>query len=307
MRWEKTVLAQYKPSTRPTMRGHIHRHILPFFGNYRMQQVHAEDVQRFAASIGKSPRTRRNIIATLRALWESAKAWGYVAHSPFSGLKLHSPQPRPRVMVSLADAQRLIAIASEPLRTIIWLAAETGLRAGEIFGLRIEDFDFARHNLRVRQSVWGGRVQEPKSQNAHRVLSLSRPLVAHLARFIDSLSHGSPPDLIFTSRRNTPLNYRNTLRRKFHPLLAKLNLPRCGFHVFRHLQASQMDVASLPLKIRQERLGHSDSRMLGTYTHIINADELVFAERIGALLNPETQSQLRLNAPKFLPAETVTV
>ena len=68
-----------------------------------------------------------------------------------------------------------------------------------------------------------------------------------------------------------------------------------------------MDVASLPLKIRQERLGHSDSRMLGTYTHIINADELVFAERIGALLNPETQSQLRLNAPKFLPAETVTV
>ena len=82
-----------------------------------------------------------------------------------------------------------------------------------------------------------------------------------------------------------------TLRkRQFRKLLAelKIEVPRGGgFHAFRRLNATLLDRLQAPVKIRQERLGHSDPRVtLGTYTHIASEDERRIAENLSGILDP---------------------
>jgi len=72
-----------------------------------------------------------------------------------------------------------------------------------------------------------------------------------------------------------------------HPLLDKLNIQRCGLHAFRHFAASMMDRLNAPLKLRQQRLGHSDAEMtLGVYSHVAREDDLRTAAQLGEILNP---------------------
>lgn len=72
------------------------------------------------------------------------------------------------------------------------------------------------------------------------------------------------------------------------PILDKLGIPRAGIHAFRHFSATLMDRLSVPLKAREARLGHSSSALtLGTYTHVVSADDERFAAKMGEILCPD--------------------
>jgi Phage integrase, N-terminal SAM-like domain len=73
-RWESIVLVQHKPSTQATIRSHIKKYLVPFFGNLQLRDVRSENVQRFIASVEASPKTVRNIFITLRLMWKSARS-----------------------------------------------------------------------------------------------------------------------------------------------------------------------------------------------------------------------------------------
>lgn len=74
----------------------------------------------------------RNLVATLRMMWNSARAWGYVAHDPFDGLRLPSRGLVQTFMLSLAEIRLVIDSASEPYKTLYRILAETGIRGGRI-------------------------------------------------------------------------------------------------------------------------------------------------------------------------------
>lgn len=76
---------------------------------------------------------------------------------------------------TLAQIAKVIAASEEEQRVFYWLLAETGLRAGEIAGLRLEDIEGDR--LTVNQSIWGGKEQSPKTNSAVRTLGLSPQLL----------------------------------------------------------------------------------------------------------------------------------
>jgi len=113
---------------------------------------------------------------------------------------------------------------------------------------------------------------------------LSRFLQAccHLARFMGSWRPNAA-GLLFVTRTGTPWDA--NLLRKFKPLLAQLGIktPRgTGFHAFRHANATMMDKLGTPLKVRQERLGHSDPRMTqGICTHVASEDSRKVAAQLG--------------------------
>jgi integrase len=77
------------------------------------------------------------------------------------------------------------------------------------------------------------------------------------------------------------------VKRKLHPLLEKLGIARAGLHAFRHFSASVMDRLNVPLKLRQQRLGHSDVAMtLGVYSHVAQEDDKRIAAQFGEILDP---------------------
>ena len=73
-------------------------------------------------------------------------------------------------------------------------------------------------------------------------------------------------------------------KRKLYPLLKSMGIERCGFHAFRHGNATVMDQEQVPMATRQNRLGQSDARTTMGYTHAISEDGRRFAARLGQML-----------------------
>ena len=208
-----------------------------------------------------------------------------------------------RRFFSVEEVQRILASAGEPYRTFYWLAVETGMRAGELCGLRVEDFDWERGLVSVRQSVWRGKFQSPKSENAVRCFALSHRLLAHVA---DCLRRWKPNErgLLFATRNGTPWDANLLVKRRLYPLLDSLGIERGGLHAFRHTNSTLMDRLGVPLKVRQQRLGHSDpSLTLSVYTHVASEDDLRFAEELDVILRPNApkkENGLEVESPKPL-------
>jgi len=284
-RWEGIVLVQHKPSTQPTIRSQVRKYLNPFFGRMALRDIQAEDVQRFVSGVQLDPKTVRNLFTTLQMIWKSARAWGYVAHDPLDGVvlpKRRRPQP---FSFTVEEIQRILAAAEEPYRTFYRLAAETMMRAGELCGLRVEDFEVGAGVVKVGQSVWRGRIQEPKTENAHRAIMLSPQFVEHLKGFLRSW-RPNERRLLFATSRGTPWDAGLVVKRKLRPLLRSLGIREAGLHAFRHGIASLMDRLGVPLKVRQQRGGWSDPRfVLQTYTHADVEDQRPFAEQLGRILN----------------------
>jgi integrase len=177
--------------------------------------------------------------------------------------------------------------ATGPLKSFYWLAAETGMRAGELCGLRIEDLDLERCAVNVRQSVWRGKVQTPKTENSIRQFAISAKLASHLRTYLSGWQHNRL-NLVFATKNGTPWDQNLVVKRKLHPLLESLGIRRCGMHAFRHTNGSLMDRLNTPMKIRQERFGHAPGSglLLGAYTHAVEEDDRRVAEQLGEMLCP---------------------
>jgi integrase len=98
--------------------------------------------------------------------------------------------------------------------------------------------------------------------------------------------------LLFATRNGTPWDANLLVKRKLYPLLDSLGIERGGLHAFRHTNSTLMDRLGVPLKVRQQRLGHSDpSLTLGVYTHAASEDDVRFVEQLDMMI-------LRPIAPK---------
>ena len=178
------MLVQHKLSTQVTIRSHLRKHLNPFFGQMQMRDLGPEEVQRFVSSVQVSPKTKKNLVATLQMLWKSARTFGYVAHDAVSDVVLPKRHRIAQRSYTLEEIQRTLEAAHEPERTLYWLAAETGMRGGELCGLQISDFDFERGLVRVNRSVWRGKLQSTKSEHPERCFALSPQLVYHLKEYL---------------------------------------------------------------------------------------------------------------------------
>jgi integrase len=154
--------------------------------------------------------------------------------------------------------------------------------------------------LVVQRSSWRGTLGSPKTPGSIRVINLSPQCVEHLGNFLRSW-RPNQNRLLFATRNGTPRDANLLLKRKFRPLLKRLGIdvpPGNGFHAFRHANETLMDRFSVPLRLRQERLGHSDPRLtLSVYTHVVSEDARRVAGQLGEVIwGP-------ISAPKRPPNE----
>jgi integrase len=284
-------MIQHKPSTRATMRSHINKYLVPAFGAYQFRDIQAEEVQRFIAGLTLSPKTVKNVLITFRLMWNSARAWAYVSHNALDGVVLPKLRRSRRRFYSVDEIRRILGAAQDPHRTFYWLAAETGMRAGDLCGLRVEDIDLTRGLVKIAQSAWHGKLQGPKSENAVRTFAISPRLREHLRSFL-ARWRPNAEHLVFATRNGTPWHANLLVKRKLRPLLCSLGLEGGGLHGFRHAKACMMNERAVPMKVRQQRLGHSDPRLnMNEYTHIRSADDERIAEQLGDLLDAVGQKQ----------------
>jgi integrase len=89
---------------------------------------------------------------------------------------------RDKAALTWGQSQRLLAVLPEPVRTMAYVGIHTGLRVGEILGLRWQDVDFLHRTVRIQQAAYRGSIGSPKTKGSKRSLPLSEALLEALRR-----------------------------------------------------------------------------------------------------------------------------
>jgi len=156
------------------------------------------------------------------------------------------------------------------------VAAYTGLREGELLGLRWCDVDLKKREIHVRHQLSRtGKLVEPKTPKAVRTVPLGKEMVRFLTRHRLASDFSTDEHLVFPSQDGTPLNQSNLVNRGFRPALKKAGLdglnPGIRFHDLRHFFASVMIDRGVSSVVLADVMGHRDSRTTERiYVHLFN-------------------------------------
>lgn len=288
-RWKTTMVPLLKPSSQKHTKGNLDRYLLPAFGAVTLDEINLERVQAFVSGMsGKVRRhTVRNVLASLSSICKTARSWGYTVGT-WSREDLVIPVDRDpkRVRVfSPAEARAVLLRASQPWRAFFGVAAMCGLRGGEICALQVEDVDFEAGTIHVRQAVWYGHIQPPKSPRSIRTVPMPDALRGLLKGHLRETWKANPCGLLFHTARGTVLNPERVVTRHLYPILDELGIDRKGLHAFRHGLASLFLSNGASPTVTQAQLGHTDPRItLGIYAHLVGDEQRAAADRVAGML-----------------------
>jgi integrase len=181
--------------------------------------------------------------------------------------------------------------ADHRLFATFWLAANTGMRCGELLGLRWSDIDIHEQRLSVNRALIsvGYELHESRGETrtARRTIDLDERTIAILT----AISTGREYDAyLFCHDDGTPI-HPHVVSDAFKKLVARSPLPRIRFHDLRHTHATLLFKAGVPIKVVSERLGHATPGFtMATYQHVLPGMQQEAARTFAAILDPSTGS-----------------
>ena len=160
--FEPLVLPTLKPATREIYSLLLRKHILPRFRDSRLREISRADIQKFLLEKlkdGYAWETTDHFRGVLSRVLRTAVEWTYLSDNPVHGVKMPERSlKRPHRFLSL-DEKRLLETLEEPTRTVVLLAAMTGLRIGEILALRWGRINFASGTFARRRDLLQGNIR----------------------------------------------------------------------------------------------------------------------------------------------------
>lgn len=260
----------------------IRVHLVPTFGNRLLGTIRPADIQAFIGEntrSGLSAATVNKQLVILKAMFARAVEWRYLRESPATYVK-RLREPRREMDYFRADEiSRFLVAASVTNRLIFATAIFTGLRQGELLGLRWGDIDLLKGVLYVRRSYHPAfGFGEPKSAAGRRAVYLPPDL---MEMFREAGFARAPEDLVFPNREGKPQDPSGLVKYEFQPTLARANLRRIRFHDLRHTYAAIMISIGASPKLLQEQMGHeSIGTTMRHYGHLMPSA----SEGVGAKL-----------------------
>jgi integrase len=272
--WWPTTL-HLRPSSRARSEGILRNRILPRFGKQRIGAIRPTDVRAFVFELSAealSPGSVRKVYNVLRSLLRAAEESGVIGRSPCVGIDLPSLPRKEMRFLSAVELERLAAELGPRYAPLILTAGYTGLRWGELVGLKRERVDVLMRRIEVVETVveiGGHRVTGPP-KTGDRSVTLTKRLAEildkHLKRYPDREGY------VFGAVEGGPLRRSNFMRRRFGPSAKRAGLAPLRFHDLRHTAAALAIAARAhPLEIRT-RLGHASIQTtLNVYGHLFKS------------------------------------
>ena len=283
--WLENSKASIRESTAYQYQLEIKNHIIPHIGHIKLNDLQLFRVEKFYSDLQKSgigARTIRLTHAVLHKALVKAAKYGLINQNPAHGASLPKYGfSEMNVFDSSQVTQFLIAAQGNRYESLCYLAIHTGMRQGELFGLKWTDLQWNSGNLHVQRQVkrvpgQGWKFESPKTKSGRRTIMLGESTIDVLRRQKSILTKNKALagdrwkdlNLIFPSLIGTPGDPSN-LRKEFRKILNKASLPEIRFHDLRHTAASLMLNNGVPPIVVSKRLGHANpSITLNTYGHL---------------------------------------
>jgi integrase len=312
-RWLEHVEDQLSPTTVREYRRLVRTRLDPDLGKLPLRRVTTQRIDAYYAGLSRerrlSPASIRHVHAVLRGALGQAVRWGWIPANPAANASPPKLRRRDITPPPMEATVKLLEAADEhdpDFGTVLRVFVATGARRGEVCGLRWSDIDFAGATITIRRSVaslaGGTVVKEPKTHAARRIaidaatlrtLEQRRERAAALA---DACRLAFDRDgFVFTSEPDgsRPL-HPDTITGGFQRLRERTGLSDVRLHDLRHLHATQLLAAGVPVRTVSGRLGHANvATTLNVYAHFLEASDRQAADVIAGLVEKSSQGDQR--------------
>jgi integrase len=271
--WLKTYAeVNVKPSTLTRYKDILERLLIPALWFYQMSDISAGQLQLYISERLKkvSARTVVQELTVIKLMFKHALKWGYIKLNPAEILDRPKFE-KPEIEILTPDEiEKFLATISGHYRVAFLTTVLTGLRAGEIWGLRWEDINWNAKQIHIKRALWNGTFQTPKSKRSVRKIDVPASLISELKKWKLACPI-STDGLVFPDKNGQPTPHGNAIRRHFIPALKKAGLQKVSFHSLRHTNASIRIQSGQNIKYIQSQLGHSSINVtMDTYGHLFN-------------------------------------
>ena len=291
------------PTTLVRYRSAISTNIKPRLGKVAINKVGPADLDRFYGQLtraGLGPLSVRKSHAILSAAFNQAVRWGWIDANPV--LRASPPGIRGReIRPPEIDEIRLLLAACaedhEELGSLIYIAATTGARRGELCGLRWTDVDLDLATLTIARSISDAdkevTVKETKTRQARRIAldSSSVSVLREQRNRVDAQAEAAgvalaPAAYVWSQDLDAATPYRpDRVTGNFRTLRDQLGLRHVTFHSLRHFTATTLAASGVGIRTIAGRLGHANPAItLRTYAHFLDAADREAAAALGAAL-----------------------
>jgi integrase len=283
----------------------VRQHILPILGKYKLRDLKPDHIQNLynrKIEDGVSLRSVQLIHSIIHRALVHAVKLGFIYRNPDDGTTPPIPKTKEMKFLDEDQAQHFLVTAmgnGDQHYPLYYLAIATGMRMGELLGLKWRDINWEQKSLQVQRQLTkkkggGFEFSTPKTKAGIRRIELGYVTIdvlrmhqksqyGHIHNMGDKWHN---QDLVFPSQIGTHLD-KDNLRRRFKKVLLDTKLPEIRFHDLRHTAASLMLNSGIPVIVVSRRLGHAKpSITLDIYGHLIPTKQQEAAALIDQLLTP---------------------
>ena len=268
-----------KPSTYSDYQGVISKHLIPYFRNTAIQDITTTHVQGYVTYKLKDthPRTINKTLMVLGLMFRHAQQWGYVYENPVGNVERPREPHGEMAYLTPAEVRRLLSELQGADHAVVATAVLTGMRRGELTGLKWPDVDLEAGIIHVRRSYnYKTGFSSPKTKRGSRAVLIPTSLVEILTK----LNNNVNTDGLVFSKDGEPLP-ENFPRSVLQPALKRAGLRRIRFHDLRHTYAAMMISNGENIKFVAQQLGHTSTRTTwDIYAHLLPEASDGFGERL---------------------------
>ena len=303
--WLDHTSGDLSPTTLRTYRQIVRTRLIPAVGNIQVRKLQAQQLDDLYRALVRdanlSPTTVRQIHSVIRRALSQAVKWGWISQNVATNAtppRITKPDIGPPPIIDVLRILEAAYVENEEFGTYLHVVATTGLRRGEACALRWTDIDLTTNVLNVQRSIvgitGGGYLEKDTKTHAARKLAIDsdtqQKLVRHHTQMeararqcntilaTDAFIFSEAPDC------QRPW-YPDTPTARFTRLRQQLALPNVRLHDLRHMHATQLLAAGVPIRTVSGRLGHANAATtLNVYAHFLEASDQNAATIIRDLL-----------------------
>jgi integrase len=261
-------------ATKKTYQAYLNRWVRPHWRHYELAEVRTIQVECWLRRLPLAKSSCAKIRNLMSVLFNHACRYELFDRNPIYLVRQSAKRRTPPATLVPAEIKALIDGLALRERTLVLLAASTGLRQSEIFGLKWGDIDFERGTMSVIRSIVYGVVGPCKTESSQKPVPMHPTLADALMQWRKHCTYIKPEDWVFASKRyrgRRPYWGQAILRKYIRPAAQRVGIQkRFGWHTFRHAYSTMLRSVGTEFKVMQELLRHSSFRStLDVYTQAV--------------------------------------
>jgi integrase len=299
--WFRTKQKSLGKQTIGVHKMYLDKYILPFLGNMSLAALKTIHINNFINDMhdkGYSPSTIKKAVNIIKNSLEYAIDIEILSKNVAKKATLPKEEKNEMQAWNEEEVNKFLKVAkNDRMYPLFYLALMSGLRQGELLGLRWKDIDLENHILTINQVLaHNGKdiIKGAKTKAGNRTINLSESTIqvlkAHRKTVLEEkLLNGKSyqdQDLVFCTQMGTPVHPSNLRNRVFNKLIEVAEVPKIRFHDLRHTHATLLLSKGVNVKVISERLGHSNIKItLDTYSHVLPTMQKDAIDKLDSMIN----------------------